>query len=121
MRNLAFISFIALFVFVVSACDKQDLIEKNTGSNSNSNNQRIGGYMPGEVFYEEGWTGWIDPDLTEDPVLGLEKEPAKWRGTVVHEGGTTYISCPTSGDTCGRLYTVGEGGAIFIGLYLEDS
>ena len=121
MKKLVLLSFVSLFVFLVSSCDKQELLNDNAKSTSNISNQRIGGYMPGEVFYEDGWVGWIDPDLSSDPVPEPEKEPAKWKGSIVHEGETTYISCPTSGDNCGRLYTVDEGGVTFVGLYIEDN
>ncbi len=78
-------------------------------------------YAPGELFYEEGWVGWIDPRLVDEPLPEKpNKEDAKWEGEVVKEGNTTYISCPTAGTKCGRLYTVGMSGVTYVGLYLED-
>jgi hypothetical protein len=77
-------------------------------------------YNPGEIFYEDGWIGWIDPKLTDEPVPKPNKEKAKYKGSKVTEGGTTYISCPDAGSTCGRLYTVGPDGVKWVGMYLDD-
>lgn len=77
-------------------------------------------YMPGEIFYEDGWVGWIDPKLTDEPVPKPNKEKAAYKGSTVTEGGTTYISCPDAGTKCGRLYVVEETGIRFVGMYLDD-
>ena len=121
MKKIILFTLVSLFSVIITSCDKKSLESENNGGKTGINNQRTGGYLPGEVFYEDGWTGWIDPALTSEPVPLPNKEEAKWKGSVVKEGGVTYISCPSNGDNCGRLYIVDENGVTYVGLYLEDN
>jgi hypothetical protein len=79
--------------------------------------------IPGEIYYSDTWEGWIDPNLTEDPVLVNEvvrEEPTKKGERKTGDNGTIYIECPQPGTNCGNLtWTGGPGPPIGIGVYIK--
>lgn len=121
------ILFITASLLILVSCSKEDLNENiNTQNNTHEKGEKAlitSKYMPGEVFYEDGWIGWINPNLWEGdlPPEDTYKETAKWKGTTkVDDEGDTYIDCPDDGECCGRLYTVTlSGGVRYTGLYLN--
>ena len=71
-----------------------------------NNNSCNSGIKPGEMFYGNGWAGWILPNLSLIDICESQivKGDAKLKGEIVHDPERTYITCPSEGSNCGILY-----------------
>ena len=90
------------------------------GKSKNNNNKSLNGVQGGDYIDGDGWLGWLDPEnVGEDeeiPLGEIYKEEPKYSGEKTENG----IACPDEGDNCGRLYTLDDGGKVYVGFYLVE-
>jgi len=110
MKNLKAIKIVSLFfigLLSVFGINNISFELPNTNSGvSNSSEVSTDCYQPGDIIYENGWTGWIDPELTGEEVCEIFKGDPDYKGELISDEGSTYIECPTSGSNCGKLYVM---------------
>jgi hypothetical protein len=77
-------------------------------------------YIPGDLFYEDGWIGWIDPKLTKIPPVSIKKGSPTFHGWVIKEDGITMVLCPSAGMNCGILWGEFDDGVRQVGVYVKE-
>lgn len=116
MKNIKIITIIVALAFIFLSCEKEtNILRKDTinsqGNTMQLNSSKDDGYLyGGDNIYGEGWIGWIDPKLV-DPSDTIEYKNivhgrANLKGEAQNLGTEILISCPTTGDNCGKLILV---------------
>ena len=86
--------------------------------------------IPGEIFCDEDYCYWIDPELWDEPIeiQSTLKGPADQKGypqTFIRKEGEQWIiehtvHCYDTGDICGKLYRLEGTDWVHAGNYLVN-
>jgi hypothetical protein len=116
MKKISIICTILSLTLIFLSCDKETNTLTKDDFNSQEytiqqNNSKEDGFLyGGDNIYGEGWIGWIDPKLV-DPSDTIEYKnivhgKVNLKGEYQHNESDRIISCPTSGNNCGKLWLV---------------
>jgi len=122
MKKLKAIKIVSLFfigLLSVFSINNISFELPNTSSEiSNSSEVSTDCYQPGEMIYENGWTGWIDPELADEEVCEIWRGEATLKGSIITEEGATYIVCRQPGNNCGIIYYMDDDEIRAIGVFI---
>lgn len=131
MKRIFRLMMISMILISFFGCKKEVKSSDQEKSDQENLLYSSGTLMPGEIFCDEDYCYWIDPELWDEPIITQDiiPGPADKLGYTITweiidpETGQkkimSGIACPTAGENCGKLfYEFSNGTQIEVGLYL---